>query len=128
MNSESIKVLIGGLLTFVPLVLTSFAWLKLYLADQWPRRAALVGLGIVTANATFASVEYLYFVLRPYRFVPGWEDPQVLSIGLLFFLAPIGMVSGFVAAGRGTPAWLICIMEAASVPLFLMGVMAGSAV
>ncbi len=75
-----------------------------------------------------ASAEYLYFALRPYRFVPGWEDPQVLTLGLLFLLAPIGMACGFAAVGRGTPAWLICVIEIASLPLFLVGVMAGFAV
>lgn len=125
-----LKVFIGYLLTCGPLVLTLGGWIKLYFArhGQWPRRIALVALGIVTANAALAAGEFVYYELRPSRFVPPWEDPQILALGSLFLLAPIGMVVGFVAAGRGTPKWLIWIVEIASVPLFLVGVMAGMAV
>jgi hypothetical protein len=30
-------------------------------------------------------------------FLPPWEEPQILTLGLLFLLAPIGMILGVVA-------------------------------
>jgi hypothetical protein len=38
------------------------------------------------------------------------------------------MILGIVAGVYGTPKWLICIMEIASVPLLVVGIIAGSAV
>jgi hypothetical protein len=118
--------LIPFLLTCSPLA----AWTKLYRdrLQQWPRAVALVALGIVTANATLAAGTFLYYSLRPSPTVAPWEDPQILQLGLLFLLAPIGMIVGLVAAARGTPKWLIWIVEGASVPLLLVGLLAGASV
>jgi hypothetical protein len=72
---------------------------------------------------------FLYYELRPLsHFVPPWQDPEILQLGLLFLLAPIGMILGVVAGVRGAPKWLIGIVEVASLPLFIVGIMAGSAV
>jgi hypothetical protein len=105
--------------------------MKLY----WPRQRqsqhalALVTLGIVTANATLAAAAFLYYEFRPpSHFLPPWQDPEILQLGLLFLLAPIGMILGVVAGVRGAPKWLICIVEIASVPLLVVGLMAGAAV
>lgn len=38
------------------------------------------------------------------------------------------MIVGFVAAARGAPKWLICIVEGASVPLLVVGFLACGAV
>ena len=56
------------------------------------------------------------------------QDPEILQLGLLFLLAPIGMILGLVAGVRGAPKWLIGIVEVASLPLLIVGTMAGSAV
>jgi hypothetical protein len=69
----------------------------------------------------------LYYELRPPHFLPPWQDPEILQLGLLFLLAPIGMIVGLVALVRGAPKWLIGIVEIASLPLFVVGIMAGSA-
>ena len=44
------------------------------------------------------------------------------------FRYSIGMIVGFVAAARGAPKWLICIVEGASVPLLVVGFLACGAV
>jgi hypothetical protein len=38
------------------------------------------------------------------------------------------MILGVVASVHGAPKWLIGIVEVASLPLFIVGIMAGSAV
>ena len=53
---------------------------------------------------------------------------QILTLGLLFLLAPIGMIVGFIAGARGAPKWLVCIVEIASVPLLVVGFFAVAAV
>jgi hypothetical protein len=47
---------------------------------------------------------------------------------LLFLLAPVGMIVGFIAAVRGTPRWLVWIVEGASVPLLIVGLLASASV
>jgi hypothetical protein len=119
--------LVRYLLTCVPLVLALTAWTKLYRAQQWPRPIALIALGIVSANATLAAGTLLYYDLRPSP-LPPWQNPQTLTLGFLILLAPVGMIVGFFAALRGTPAWLIGIVEIASVLLLAVGFLAGAAV
>jgi hypothetical protein len=125
------RVVILSMFTCGPLVLTLFAWTKLYWARerQWPDAVALVALGIVSANAALAAGTFLYYQLKPSPFWrPAWEDPQILTLGLLFLLAPVGMILGVVAGIRGAPKWLVCVVEVASVPLLVVGLMAGAAV
>jgi hypothetical protein len=119
--------LIPYLFTCGPFVLALAAWTKLYWVQQWPRPIALVALGILSANAALAASTYLYYGFKPSP-LPPWQNPETLHLGLLFLLAPIGMIVGFVAAVRGAPKWLICIVEIASVPLLVIGVMASNAV
>jgi hypothetical protein len=117
------------MLTCGPFVLTLCAWTKLYWGRerQWPDAVALVPLGVVSANAALAVGTFLYYLFRPSpSWLPPWEDPQILTLGLLFFLAPIGIILGIIAGVRGNPKWLICIVEIASVPLLVVGLMAGA--
>jgi hypothetical protein len=118
------------ILTCGPLLLTLAAWMRLYWAPRDERHAlALLALGIASANAALASGTFLYYQLRPLsHFLPPWQDPEILQLGLLSLLAPIGMILGVVAGVRGAPKWLIGIVELASLPLFVVGIMAGSAV
>ena len=124
------EVLIPYMLTCGPLGLTLCAWVKLYSARQrqWPDPVALTALGIVSANAILAAVTFIYFDSKPSHPLPPWEDLQVLTLGLLLLLAPVGMIVGFFAALRGAPKWLIGIVEIASVPLLVVGLMASGAV
>jgi hypothetical protein len=129
--TETERVVILSMFTCGPFVLTLSAWTKLYWVRQrqWPDVMALVALGIVSANAALAAGTFLYYQLRhSHSWLPTWQDPRILVFGLLFLLAPIGMIVGFVAAVRGAPKWLICIVETASVPLPVVGVMASNAV
>ena len=81
----------------------------------------LLALGIVSANTVFAAGTFLYYQFRPSHTFPSTfgEDPQILTLGFLFLLAPIGMILGIVAGVHGAPKWLICIMKIASVPLLV---------
>jgi hypothetical protein len=120
------------MLTCGPFVLTLAAWMKLYLARQrqspQPLALALVALSIVSANGALAAGTFSYYQLKPPSQLPPWQDPEILQLGLLGLLAPVGMILGVVAGIHGAPKWLIWIVEIASVPLFVVGVMAGSAV
>jgi len=117
------------LLTCGPLALTLFGWTRLYRTRTQPNTLALVALGIVTANAAFAAWTCLYYTLRPTPYLPPWKDPEILNFGLLFLFAPIGMILGAISAGRrNAPRWLIALMEIASLPLLLLGIMGGCAV
>ena len=118
------------ILTCGPFVLTLATWLRLYWAPRDQRHAlALLALGIASANATLACGTLLYYELRPLsHFLPSWQDPEILDLGFLFLLAPIAMGLGVVAGICGAPKWLIGIVEVASLPLFIVGIMAGSSV
>ena len=96
---------------------------------QRPGIFPLIALSVVSLNAAFAAGSFLYYHFRPpSSSLPPWEDPQILTFSLFFFFAPIGMILGLIAAARGGPKWLTWLVEVASVPLFLIGLMAGAAV
>ncbi len=113
-----------------PLVLVLAAWIGLlWVRVQQRPRLAVIALSIVTANAMFATWVYVYYRLHPpSASLPPWKDPQILDFGLLFLLAPIGMIVGGIAASRGTVKWLIWVLEGASIPLLVLGLLAGAAV
>jgi len=104
------------ILTCVPLLLTLAAWMRLYWAPRDQRHVlALLALGIASANAALACGTFLYYELKPLsHFLPPWQHPEILQLGLLFLLAPIGMILGVVAGVRGAPNWLTCIVELSS--------------
>lgn len=117
-----------GVLTCGPLVIALAVWL------YWTRRnhkhaLALFALGLATANATFACLTFVYYGFKPpSSSLPPWQDPEILQLALLLLLAPIAMVLGVVAGVRRAPRWLVGIVLVVSLPLFLVGIMAGSAV
>ena len=120
--SHMTQQIIGYLLTCGPLVLMLAAWAKLFWTRApWPVPVALIALSIVSANAVIAAANFLYYSFKPPPPLPPWKDPETLNLGLLFLLAPIGAVMGFVAGARGAPKWLVGILEMASVPLILVG-------
>lgn len=88
----------------------------------------LIALCIVTTNAIYGAGTFLYYESGPPSHLPPWNDPEILDLGLLFLLAPVGMILGGVSAFTGSPKWLTYIIEIASLPLLAVGVMAGSAV
>jgi hypothetical protein len=118
------------ILTCGPLILSAAAWLRLRWAPREQRHAlALLALGITSANAVLACATFLYYELMPPSgFVPPWQDSEILNLGILFLLAPIGMTLGVVAAFHGAPRWIIAVIEMASLPLFAVGVMASISV
>ncbi len=104
--------------------------MKLYWSPREQRQAvALLALGFASANAALACGTFLYYELRPSpHFTPPWQDPEILQLGLLFLLAPIAMILGVVAGLWGAPKWVVGVVEIVSLPLLLVGIMAGSAV
>jgi len=117
------------LFTCGPLALTIFGWVRLYRTRSGTNALALVALGVVTANATFAAWTCLYYTFLPTPWLPPWKDPEILNFGLLFLFAPVGMILGAIAGGRRTaPRWLVALMEIASLPLLFLGIMASAAV
>jgi hypothetical protein len=119
--------LILYVLTCGPFALTLAGWIKLYRTRQSPRAVALVALGAATATAAYAASTCVYYTFRPpSASLPPWQDPQILDFGLLFPLASLGIIFGLISAGkRAAPGWLILVVELASVPLLLLGMMAG---
>lgn len=99
------------------------AWVVLYRRQHAKTLLPIgfVALGFATANALLAAGTFAYYELRPSGFGPPWEDPEILHLALLFLLAPVAMVLGFVAAVRGAPKWLMGLVELASVPLLVVG-------
>jgi hypothetical protein len=119
------------LCVYGPLLLTLAVWIRVLVVRQlgWPSATALTALGVVTANASLAAGIVLYYHFRPTSpQLPPWQDQQILTLALLGLLAPVGIVVGIVAAARGAPNWLILIIEIASVPLLLIGILAGASV
>jgi hypothetical protein len=88
----------------------------------------LAALVIVSANAALAAGTFLWFKLRPSPFLPPWKDPETLQLAMLFFLAPVGMIVGLVAAAYGTPKWLIIPLQIASLPFLVVGFLEGVSV
>jgi|HubBroStandDraft_3_1064219.scaffolds.fasta_scaffold597115_1 hypothetical protein len=123
--------LVPYMLTCGPLVLTLAAWLRVYWTrrQQGPHAFGLLALGVASSNAALAAGTFLYYELRPpSHFVPPWQDPETLQLAMLGLLAPVAMILGVVAVVVGAPKWLIGIVEIASVPLLVVGIMAGYAV
>jgi hypothetical protein len=120
-----------NLLSFVvagwPFLLSLWAWGRLYKSRRAEpaRFSSVAALAIVTALSAFAAGTDLYFAFRP-SYLPPWQSPEVLLKGSLFLLAPIGMVSGFVAWLRSAPSWLCWIVEILSIYLCLFGLAVGS--
>jgi hypothetical protein len=114
-----------------PLLLSLWAGDRLYRSRpaETPQFSSVAALAIVTALSAFAAGTVVYFAFRPLpSSVPPWESPEVLSIGSLFLLAPIGIISGFIAMRKSAPSWLCWVVEIASIYLFLLGLAVGSTV
>lgn len=122
--------IVPWLFNCAPLAIMLVGWAILYQRREVRtiRVIGLVALGLATANALFAAATFTYYELQPRGFLPPWQDPEILNLGLLFFLAPAAMVLGVIGAVRGVPKWLMGLVEVASVPLLLVGVSAVVAV
>lgn len=114
------------LLTFGPLVLTIVAWVALLTKSRWRVAStdALLALCVVTISAVLSSCTVAYYAIRPLPFLPPWQDPEIMNLGLLFLFAPISMLLVFLALFRGAAKWLVAIVEIASFPLFVIGLIA----
>jgi len=128
--ARMIQKIIPVLFTCGPLMLMLGTWTRIFRTRKrgWPHRLALIALSVVTFNGLLAAGIFVYYEFKPAPQLPPWQSSDILDYALLFLLAPIGMVVGAVAAFKGAPIWLICIMEVASLPLFAIGLLACIAV
>ncbi len=119
--------LLPYLLTCGPFVLTLAAWIKMTRVRPVPSPLTWAALVIVSANAALGAGTYLWYGFRPTH-LPPWKDPETLTLAILFFTAPIGMIVGLIAAARRAPPWLVILLEIASLPLLLVGFLEGVSV
>jgi hypothetical protein len=118
------------ILTCGPFVIALVGWVKLYYSPKNQRHALpLLALSIASANAALACGTFLYYEFRPpAHLLPPWQDPEILHLALLVLLAPIAMIFGIIAGVRDAPKWVVGIVEIVSLLLFILGIIAGSAV
>jgi hypothetical protein len=109
--------IVPWLLMFTPLAVLLVAWVIVYRRRQVKtlRLVGVVALGLATANALFGASTFAYYAIR--------ARPEASALGLLFLSTPFPMVLGVVAAVRGTPKWLMGLVELASVPLLVVGLL-----
>ena len=113
------------LLTTGPAILSTFALvrtLKDYRRGQL-RSLPLGAVGVCWLITAYAACVFLYYTMKPSPDLPPWKDPETLDLGLLFLLAPIGVVSTVVAGVRGASRWIVIPLVAAMLILFLVGLL-----
>jgi hypothetical protein len=77
--------------------------------------------------AAYAAYVYIYYMLKPSPNLPPWKDPMTLDLGMLFLLAPVGLVFPFWAAKTGASKWVVVPLLAALLVLGVVGLLeAGS--
>jgi hypothetical protein len=76
----------------------------------------------------YAAYIFLRYTLKPSPDLPPWKDPETLDLGLLFLLAPIGLVLTMIAGLRGASRWAVVPLVAALLVLFLVGILEGASV
>ena len=80
---------------------------------------------LITAYAAYI---FLRYTVKPSPFLPPWKDPETLDLGMLFLLAPIGLVSTGIAGMRGASRWIVIPLVVALFVLFFVGVLEGISV
>ena len=117
--------LVPLLLTCGPLVLASLSCASLFrMRLTGPLRpSALWAVGSVMLFAAYAAYTFLHYSLKPPLNLPPWRDPETLDLALLFFLAPVGFVLTVIAGVRGASKWVVVPLIAASMILFLIGLL-----
>jgi hypothetical protein len=117
------------LLTCGPAVLSTFALVRTlrdYRRGQL-RAVPLCAVGIAWSVTAYAGCIFLYYTVRASPDLPPWKDPETLDLGLLFLLAPFGIVSAVIAGVRGASRWSVISLVAALLLLFVEGLLeAGS--
>jgi hypothetical protein len=118
------------LLTTGPAVLSTFALMRA-LKDHGRGQLRSLPLWAVVAAwliSAYAASIFLYYTVKPSPNLPPWKDPETLDLGLLFLLAPVGVVSTVVAGVRGASRWVVMPLVAAMLILFLVGLLEGASV
>ncbi|HEY4358776.1 MAG TPA: hypothetical protein VGN16_23715 [Acidobacteriaceae bacterium] len=122
--------LVPLLLTCSPFVLASWSCASLFRQRRSGRRQAftLWAVGAVMLFAGYSACVFHYYSLKPTAYLPPWEDPETLYLALLFLLGPLGFVLTVIAGVRGASKWTVIPLLAASMILFLAGVLEGISV
>lgn len=118
------------LLTCGPFLLATFALARTvmgYKGDQL-RPLALWSVGLAWLVSAYGAYIFLYYTLKPSPDLPPWKDPETLDLGLLFLLAPVGLVATVVAGLRGASRWAVIPLVAALLVLFFVGLLEGASV
>jgi|GEM_PF-3007232 len=118
------------LLTCGPALLSTFAMLRAakdYRAGQL-RSLPLWAVGSAWLVTGYAAYIFLYYTLKPSPGLPPWKDPETLHLGLLFLLAPVGLIATAIAGVRGASRWTVLPLLAALLVLFFVGVLEGASV
>jgi hypothetical protein len=118
------------ILTCGPAVLSTFALvrtLREYKSGQ-VRTFPLWAVGGAWLVTAYAAYIFLRYTVKPHPFLPPWKDSETLGLAMLFFLAPIGLVSAVVAGIRGASRWVVVSLVIGLLVLFLVGLLEGASV
>jgi hypothetical protein len=118
------------LLTCGPVLLSTFSaakTIKDYRKGQL-QALPLWAVGGAWLIAGYAAYVFLYYTIKPSPDLPPWKDPETLDLGLLFLLAPVGLVAAVVAGLRGASRWAVVSLVAAMLVLFFVGLIEGASV
>jgi hypothetical protein len=124
------QLLLPLLFTCGPALLSVLAFVKIFKEYRSAQAQPIAlwsvgGILLVTAYAAYISI---YYAIKPPPDSPPWKDPVTLDLGLLFLLAPIGLVLAVIARLRGASKWVVTPLVAALLVLFLVGCLAAASV
>ena len=118
------------LLTCGPFLFATFALARTITSYRGGRLRPLPlwSVGVAWLVTVYGAYVFLYYTLKPSPELPPWKDPETLDLGLLFLLAPVGLVATVVAGLRGASRWAVISLVAALLVLFFVGLLEGASV
>jgi hypothetical protein len=110
------------------LMLATWFTVLIRIRRENPTLLGVIALAVATANAALAAGIVLHYEAGPEPYLPPWKNPEILNLAMLFFLAPVGIGLAMWARSRGAPKWLAWTVGLGSLPLLLIGGLAGVSV
>ena len=99
------------------------------LKKHMTRPASVWTVGAVWLITVYAAYVFLrYTLFPPPGSPPPWKDPETLELGLLFFLAPVGIGVTIAAGVFGASRRSVLALVASLLVLFAVGCMEGMSV